>query len=264
MKIGYIQFAPELGQLGETLKILDGLEDDYRDADLMVLPELANSGYNFESREQAFATAEEIHSSRFLEYLREKSIHHQTAFVAGFNELDNNRLFNTCVLVAEGQILGKYRKIHLFLNEKDFFQPGDLGFPVYDWNELKIGMLICFDWIFPEAWRTLALKGADIICHPSNLVIPGLAQKAVPVRAVENHIFVITANRIGTEGNLTFTGLSTIAGPGGDILFQAGEKDQSAHWIEVNPMDARDKWITKRNHVINDRMPDTYFENGEY
>ena len=118
-------------------------------------------------------------------------------------------------------IAGHYRKLHLFVNEKDIFEPGDLGLPVFDRPYGRVGMQVCFDWAFPEAWRVLALKGADVICHPANLVLPGLAQSALPIYALTNRVFIATANRVGTEGELTFTGTSLIADPGGRVLSQA-------------------------------------------
>jgi len=130
--------------------------------------------------------------------------------------------------------------------------------PVFDIGLCKIGMLVCFDWIFPEVWRIVALKGAEIICHPSNLVLPGLAQKAVPIHALTNRIYTITANRIGTEGNLSFTGLSTIANPNGDILFQASRTEEETVIKDIDIRLARDKIITKKNDLFSDRRPEEY------
>ncbi|MGC9332990.1 MAG: nitrilase-related carbon-nitrogen hydrolase, partial [Anaerolineae bacterium] len=122
----------------------------------------------------------------------------------------------------------------------------------------RLGMLVCFDWIFPEAWRVLALKGADVICHPSNLVLPGLAQRAVPIHALTNRVYVVTANRVGTEDDLTFTGMSTIASPTGDVLAQASPADEAVSLVEVDLALARDKRITARNDLFADRRPEAY------
>ena len=126
--------------------------------------------------------------------------------VSGLNERDGDRLYNSAVLVGPEGYVGRYRKLHLFMNEKDYFQPGDAGLPVFDIGACKVGMLVCFDWQFPEAWRVLALKGADVICHPANLVLPGLAQRAVPIHALTNRVYVVTGNRTGTEGGLDLHG----------------------------------------------------------
>ena len=211
-----------------------------------------------QSRQQAWETAEEIECSRFLEFLRALCQRLDCHIVTGFNERAGEDLYNSAVLLNPWGYVGRYRKLHLFLNEKDYFRPGDEGLPVFDIGLCRVAMLVCFDWIFPEAWRVLALKGTDVICHPSNLVLPGLAQRAVPVRAVTNRVYVVTANRIGSEGELTFTGASTIAGPKGEVLVQAPPDQEAVEVVEVDVALARDKWITARNHVFEDRRVEMY------
>jgi predicted amidohydrolase len=258
VKIGFIQFAPILDDVQATIQKLDRLIPLAAGVDLLVLPELCNSGYNFESAEQAWATSEAIEDSVFLRYLetvcRQRNLH----VVSGFNERDGDRLYNAAVLVGPQGYVGNYRKLHLFMNEKDFFAPGNAGLPVFDIGPCRVGMLVCFDWIFPEVWRILALKGADVIAHPSNLVLPGLAQRAVPVHAVTNHVYVVTANRIGSEGNLTFTGLSTIADPRGEVLVQASDAGEELGMVDIDIVLARDKNMTRRNNVLADRRPEEY------
>jgi predicted amidohydrolase len=258
VKIGFVQFAPALGDVQATMARIDQLRTQWAGADLLVLPELCNSGYNFESAEQARASSEEIGNSVFLQYLASLCKQHGCHIVSGFNERDGEHLYNSAVLVGPRGNIGRYRKLHLFMNEKDHFEPGDVGLPVFDVGPYRVGMLVCFDWLFPEVWRILALKGADVICHPSNLVLPGLAQRAVPIHALTNRVYVVTANRIGTEGNLSFTGLSTIANPKGEVLLQASPADREVGLVEVALELARDKEITARNHVFADRRPDEY------
>ena len=229
-----------------------------KDADLLVLPELCSSGYNFESLEQAVDLAEEIDHSILVQSLIELCNQHGFYIVAGLNEREKDSLYNTSVLVGPQGYIGKYRKTHLFTNEWDYFKPGDLGFPVFDIGICKVGMLICFDWIFPETWRIIALQGADLICHPSNLVLPGFCQRAIPVHALMNRVYIITTNRTGTERNLTFTGMSTIANPKGDVLLQATSTDEETGIVEIDVNMARDKMMTPRNHIFNDRRPDIY------
>jgi predicted amidohydrolase len=258
MKIGFVQFAPALGHPEATMQAIDRLIPRAAGAGLVVLPELCNSGYNFQSAEQAWQTSEEVDDSIFLGYVASLCQEHGFHIVVGFNERAGDRLYNSAVLVGPHGYVGRYRKLHLFMNEKDFFQPGDEGLPVFDIGACRLGMLVCFDWIFPEAWRVLALKGADIICHPSNLVLPGLAQRAVPIRALTDRVYVITANRIGTEDDLTFTGMSTVANPNGDILAQASPTEEVVSLVEVDVTLARDKKITPRNDLFADRRPDMY------
>jgi predicted amidohydrolase len=121
--------------------------------------------------------------------------------------------------------------------------------------------MVCFDWYFPEAARTLALKGADVIAHPSNLVLPHCPD-SMPVRARENHVFTITANRHGRETKdeetLTFIGMSEVCNPSGDILRRAGRSDDEVGVLEFDPRDARDRALNEYNDVLGDRRPDTY------
>lgn len=262
MRIGYVQFAPALGDVAATIREIDRLRPKFESADLVVLPELSNSGYNFASVEHARNTAEDARDGGFAQYVQGLAERHGQYIVAGINEWDEEqgRLFNTAILIGPGGLLGKYRKLHLFMKEKDFFEPGDLGLPVFDLGDFKLGMLICFDWIFPEAWRVLALRGADIVCHPANLVLPGLAQRGVPVHALMNRIFVVTANRVGREGDLAFTGQSIIADPRGEVLAQARQAGVQVSVVEVDLTRARDKMVTPRNHVLADRRPAEYTE----
>jgi predicted amidohydrolase len=258
MKIGFVQFAPVLGDARATMRKLDRLSTLCRGADLVVLPELCNSGYNFESAEQAWETSEEVENSAFVEYLVALCQRYGLHIVSGFNERDGGHLFNSAILVGPQGLVGRYRKLHLFMNEKDYFQPGDAGLPVFDIGPCKVGMLVCFDWVFPEVWRILALRGADVICHPSNLVLPGLAQRVVPIHALTNRVYVVTCNRIGTEGELTFTGLSTIAAPKGEVLVQSPAAEEQVGLVEVGIDEARDKHITARNDLFADRRPAEY------
>jgi len=255
---GFIQFCPQLGQPETNIKQLSDLLASAGSADLIVIPELANSGYNFESKEQAFELAEETADSPFIRFLEEAAARYKVFIVAGMNEKDGKILYNTAVLICpERGYVNKYRKIHLFMNEKDIFLKGNLGLPVFDIGICKIGILICFDWIFPEVWRILALKGADIICHPSNLVLP-YAQQAVPVHGLINKTFNITANRTGTERDVTFSGQSIISDPRGKTLEKASAGRDEVLITGLDLSLARNKMITPRNHAFNDRFPEEY------
>jgi predicted amidohydrolase len=258
MRIGFLQFSPKLGDVQGTIRAIERLLDRCDGTDILVLPELCNSGYNFTSYEQAWDTSESIERSPFIEYLESKCRLLNMHIVSGLNERDSEVLYNSAVLIGPNGYIGTYRKLHLFMNEKDFFQPGNIGLPVFDIGTCTVGMLVCFDWIFPEVWRIMALKGADLICHPSNLVLPGFAQRAIPIHALINRVYVVTANRIGTEGDLTFTGSSTIADPKGEVLAHASQAQEELIISEFDIALARDKMITQRNHLFDDRRPDQY------
>ena len=121
--------------------------------------------------------------------------------------------------------------------------------------------MICFDWIFPEVARVLALQGADLICHPSNLVLQH-CQKAMLTRSLENSVYSVTANRTGKEirprGELSFTGNSQIVGPKGNIMAQSNSQEDEVVVQEIDLAIARDKSITENNDLLGDRRPEFY------
>jgi predicted amidohydrolase len=252
-----IQFSPVLSDPEKNISIIKELLDKTGDARLVVLPELANSGYNFINRDQAYSLSEDLQDSPYLTFLAGQAKARNSFIVSGICEKDKDDLFNTAILVGPEGFLGKYRKIHLFMNEKDFFKPGDSELPVFDTSFGKVGILICFDYLFPEVWRILAMKGADIICHPANLITAN-AHKVVPALALMNRIYIMTANRTGTDRNLTFFGRSFITDPSGNIIKMADEQSAGIISTEIDPLLSRNKMITPRNHVFNDRLPDRY------
>ena len=122
--------------------------------------------------------------------------------------------------------------------------------------------MICFDWLFPESARTLTLLGADIICHPANLVLPN-CQKAMVTRSLENGVFTITANRVGTESRggkdpLTFTGGSQIVDNLGRVLTKLGPDDTGVVLTDIEPVRSRNKILTAHNDRLRDRRPEFY------
>ena len=136
-----------------------------------------------------------------------------------------------------------------------------MGFPVFEINGAKVGLLVCFDWIFPEAMRTLALKGADIILHSANLVL-SYYQKAAITRAIENRVFIVLANRSGIEDRFgtknEFTGESEIVDPEGKVILKVEKEEQGIFSIDINPETARDKNVTELNNIFEDRKPESY------
>jgi predicted amidohydrolase len=258
MKAGYLQMNPIPGESpNNALKAREYIENA-GEFDLIVLPELANSGYNFKSKDEAFQYAEDTNKSHFVDILQKACAKLQCHIISGFSEREGDRIFNSSLLIGENGVIGKYQKIHLFNNEKDYFTPGDYQPEIYEIKGAKVGMLVCFDWAFPEIWRVLALKGADLIAHPANLVVKGGGHKAVPVYAKINGIFVITSNRIGVEGDLKFTGGSLIADPNGNLIAEASADQEETKIVEIDIKMARNKMITPKNHLLNDRRPELY------
>ena len=236
-------------------------------SDIYVFPELCTTGYAFTTKEECMSLAETISSSS-IELFRQFSEKNKCIVVAGFAEREEGKVYNSSVIIERGQVLGTYRKMHLFYREKLWFEPADTGFKIFESPYLgcKFGVLICFDWIFPEAWRELALRGADIVCHPSNLVIPGKAQVGTQIRAFENRIFVITANRVGNErrsqkDNFKYTGRSQIISPLMEKLAFASSTEAIAKVAKLDLSKSRNKNVTELNNVISDRRLEFYTEN---
>ncbi|MDD5408388.1 MAG: beta-ureidopropionase [Candidatus Cloacimonas acidaminovorans] len=261
MKISALQFAPRLLDKDYNLQKIKQLLDKLK-TDLVVLPELCNSGYVFATKEEVFSVAEEAGKGETYFTLSEIASCNNCNIVYGYPELDGNNLFNSCILIMPDGRFYNYRKTHLFNREKLFFSPGDTGFQVFTiLNGVKIGMMICFDWQFPEAARTLALLGAQIICHPANLVLPW-CQQAMKTRCLENRVFAVTANRIGTEINaeetVSFTGQSQILNTKGEVLSSLSVSEERTITVEINPEEANDKTVTERNDAFKDRRPEFY------
>ena len=255
MKVGFLQTSPVFGKKEENIDTALAKINPL-DADLVVLPELFSTGYQFTSKEETLALAEIVPDGQTTRVLINLSKEKDLYIVAGLSERENGRCYNSAVLVGPHGFIGCYRKLHLFYNEKKWFEPGNVELNVYDIGLAKIGIMICFDWFFPEVARNLALKGADIICHPANLVLPYCPQ-AMITRCLENRVFAITANRIGTEKRseerLTFIGTSQIVGTKGEVLYRASSDRDETIVVEINPMNARDKQVTPVNHLLNDR-----------
>jgi predicted amidohydrolase len=261
MRIGIYQNNPEFGQVEKNV-LQAAIELSSADADLIVLPELFNTGYQFVSRDEAFYLAEEIPSGRTCQVLIDIARSRGSYFVFGMAEKEGKKLFNSGAIVGPEGFIGRYRKTHLFYEEKYIFDQGDTGFRVFDIGMARLGLMICFDWWFPEAARSLALLGADIICHPANLVLLG-CHKAMFTRSLENGVFSATANRTGSESRggkdpLVFTGESQILDNMGRVLTNMGSDNTGISIVEIDVNKARDKSITTLNDRFLDRRPDMY------
>ncbi len=261
IKIGFLQFAPVFGEVDANLKTIEGLIG-HTPCDLLVLPELFSTGYTFLHRKELHHFAETVPDGKTVSFLRMLADEKGMAIVGGFAEREGKRVFNASVLCLPGGDFRVYRKKHLYHNEKRLFDVSNEPFAIFTMKQgVKLGLLICFDWIFPEAMRTLALSGAHIICHSANLVL-SYCQDAMITRAVENRLFIITANRTGSEkrGRYShhFTGMSQIVSPEGRILASADECEEKLSVVRINPMIAQNKQITPLNDVLKDRRKTLY------
>lgn len=259
LKIGYVQTSPIFGELTQNFEQIEKLLGKIK-ADLIVLPELFATGYAFISKEEAESLAETTdgETSEFLMRVAKRT---RAVIVGGFIETDGNSIFNSSMIVSESEVLGTYRKLHLYYKEKKWFSQGNKPLKVYEVRKSKVGIMICFDWFFPETIRNLTLLGADIIAHPANLVLP-YCQKAMTTRCLVNRVFAVTSNRIGNEArgedNFIFTGGSQITSFNGDVLSSAPKDKSHIDFVEIDFNQARDKNLNKFNNVIEDRRTEFY------
>ena len=261
MKAGFYQFAPRFGDIKYNLqKVIDAAASV--ETDLLVLPELFNTGYQFTSKEEAKSLSEKIPSGDTTNTLIKLSAKKKVYIAAGIAEYSEGKIYNSAVLTGPDGLIGVYRKTHLFYEETLWFAPGDTGFKVWRTPLGNIGIMICFDWFFPESARILALRGADIIAHPSNLILPHCPD-AMVTRCIENRVFAVTANRTGSEQRgdkekLMFIGKSQITSPMGEILYRASGDKEELTVIEIAVEKARDKNLNSMNNLFIDRKKEFY------
>jgi predicted amidohydrolase len=270
LKVASIQMEPVFGETGSNVARSVALLEEAAEkgAKLAVLPELCNTGYVFESRSELRALAEEIPAGpstvAWIDAARRLDMH----IVAGITERDGEVFYNSAVIVGPSGYIGRYRKVHLWGEEALYFTPGDLGFPVFDTPVGKIGCQICYDCWFPESFRLAALQGAELMCVPTNWVpIPGqdpkreaMANILVMAAAHSNSLFIVAADRVGTERGQPFIGQSLIVShTGWPAAGPASYDKQEVLVAEVNLADARRKrnW-NEFNQVLRDRRTDVY------
>ena len=250
MKITVVQTSPRFLQPDRNRNEIERIINPLR-SDLIVFPELATSGYNFSSKQQLRKVSELSQAGPTSQLLKKWSRKKNVAIICGYAEKSRGRYFNSALFVTPRQVLN-YRKRHLFFKEKKFFTKGNTPYPVHQWKKTKVGLMICFDWYFPEVMRALTLKGADVIAHPSNLVLP-YALDGMKTRSLENGVYSATANRIGKEGKLKFRGGSQILGTRGEILAQIKKSKTGTISSVIHPAKARNKYLTPLNHIMKDQ-----------
>ncbi|MBM4165974.1 MAG: acyltransferase [Ignavibacteria bacterium] len=285
MRLAVVQTNPIFGEVRNNVQSAIRQMENV-DADLFVLPELFNTGYNYISKEEVEQLAETTDGFTFQEmfsFAKKKNCF----VVYGFAELEHRAesleqrarseergenlrttnhdsrftYYNSSALVGPNGMIGIYRKVHLFYRENIFFSPGNLGFPVFDLPFGTIGMMICFDWYFPESARTLALQGAQLICQPANLVMSHCPDSLI-TRCLENRVFAALADRVGDENrggeNLHYIGKSEIVTPKGEILIRLGENEANIAVAEIDVSLANDKQLNEYNNLFESRRSEMY------
>ena len=197
-------------------------------------------------------------------------------FVLPYAERDNGKYYNSAAMITpEGEILGKYRKMHipgwvepqwegLNILEKRYFANGNLGFPVVTLPTTQIGTCICYDRRFSESYRSLALQGAELLCVPYNTPTfrqpPEVGQETSEILlragAMENQVFVIAVGKAGVEDGAEYIGGSVVIAPSGKILAKAQTDGDE---LIVTTIDL-DEVITLRKqwNFLADRRPEEY------
>jgi predicted amidohydrolase len=268
--IASIQYEPEFGAVDANL---DAMEELIRaavaqGATIAVLPELADSGYVFAAREELEAVAEPIpegrSATRLIALAQELSIH----IASGLAERDGERFYNAALLCGPQGFVGKYRKLHLWNREKLFFEPGDLGLPVFETPIGPLGLAICYDGWFPETFRAMAVAGAGMVLVPTNWVpMAGQAEADEPIAntlikaaAHSNGIYIAAADRIGVERGQPFIGRSLIVGPDGLALAGPASARDPQIILATAQLGMVESYrsLNQFNNVLGDRRTDIY------
>jgi predicted amidohydrolase len=268
--VACVQMEPHVGARQDNIaRAVAHVETAARGgASLIVLPELANSGYVFEDRAEALAAAEPLPDgdmARGLERLaRRLNVH----IVSGVAERHGARLYNSALFAGPDGYIGVYRKLHLWDNENRFFEPGNLGVPVFDTPLGRIAIAICYDIWFPETFRLAAMQGADLVCVPTNWVPmpsqpddrPGMATTLAMAAAHSNGVAIACADRVGVERGQPFIGQSVIVGGDGwPIAGPASVENEEIIYGTIDVARTRSgRTLNAHNHVLRDRRADVY------
>lgn len=238
--------------------------------ELVVLPECMLTGYGFESRDEAITQAMTINDPRWDELIAICRANGRMHVVVGFLEKEQHgevaSLYNASALLGPTGVVATYRKVHLpHLGVDRFVDRGNRPYAVHQAGEARVGLAICYDCSFPEPMRVLGLAGADIIALPTNWPIAAArtAEIVPPARSMENHLFFVAANRVGSERGFRYCGKSSICGPDGVELARAVGDQEEMLVAEIDLKQARNKKIerTPGAHVIDrfaDRQPAYY------
>ncbi len=262
MKLTCVQFAPVFGNRDKNVETMLQYTGG-TDCDIILFPELCTSGYFFLSAEEALRQSIPLNSDVIDVFAREAMVMDRI-ICFGFPENDNGKVYNSAAILFPNPKYNRvYRKTHMFYKEKFCFEQGNTGFFVVDYKEkdIKIGPMICYDWRFPEAARSLALDGADLIVCPSNLVT-NVWHSVMPTRALENKVYLAVANRCGTEQRgdetLFFNGGSAIYHYSGQELEKAPVESDTVISAEIFPGETRNKSFNEFNDIFRDRKPEYY------
>jgi predicted amidohydrolase len=237
MKVAAVQMDVKIFRKDLNLSvILENLEAAARaGAKLAVFPECALSGYCFKSKEEALPESEPVPGPA-TEAIQAAARRLDCTAVVGLLERAGHDIYNAAAVITPQAVLGTHRKVHLLcLGIDRFDMPGDKPFPVFPTPAGKIGINICFDCSFPESGRVVKLRGGQILAIPTNWPWGSDSWQHTPkVRATENHMVVIAADRVGEERGFRFSGHSQIVNFTGEVLAEAGETESTVLVADVD------------------------------
>lgn len=264
-RITCCQLSPSIADLDHNLRAAtDAIRTSISaGANVVILPELATSGYVFTSADEARSVAIERTHRIFGEWATQLAEVNAVA-VCGFAELGDDRLlYNSAAVIDASGVRAVYRKVHLWDREKLIFTPGSVEPPVVETAAGRIGVLICFDLEFPEFPRSLALRGAELIAAPTNWpgeTVP--AGERVPevtvamASAYSNHVAIACCDRAGTERGQEWNEASCIVDQHGWVVATA-DTDRFAT-ADLDLRLSHDKTMGEMVDVFGDRRPDLY------
>jgi predicted amidohydrolase len=232
---------------------------------VVVLPELAVSGYVFRDAGEARGLAERPDGPTVTGWA-ERAAAHGLVVVGGFAEDGGDALYNSAALVDPSGLRAVYRKVHLWDREPIAFTPGDEPPAVVDTPHGRIGVIVCYDLEFPEWVRAAALAGAELLCVPTNWPREPRPAGERPmevlrtmVSASTNRMAIAVCDRCGDERGVAWVAGSAIAGPDGWLLAGPPPAAEPALLLaDVDLAAARDKAVGPRNDALADRRAELY------
>jgi predicted amidohydrolase len=222
--------------LSKALGFLDELKSK---ADIVCFPELFTTGYNLDLIGDDFYELAEPIPGPTTELMGQKAKEYGLAILGTIVGRDNAKegvLYDTTFLLdAKGQLVGKYRKSHLYPAEHRYFRAGD-RLPVFDLGGLTVGVTICFEHAFPQIFTILALQGAEVVFTPSAVPVnyEYLLNLRTRARAQDNQFFTVAVNRVGREGDVTYCGLSKVVNPRGEVIAEASHTEEELLVAELD------------------------------
>jgi len=242
MRISVVQMECVLGDVDANMKKVSFYSSKAKkeNSDIVVFPEMIDTGYHMDTISQKADSWDKLNKKNPFNIIKTLGKKNKINIICNISERVKNKIYNTTLVVnPKGEVLGKYRKTHLAdyppLNEGSCIAPGN-SIKIVEINKIKFGLLTCYDLRFPEISRALTLKGAGALILSSAWPFPRLVHwnTLIRARAIENQVYFIAANRVGTDDNITFCGSSRIIDPYGVVVSSASENYESFISGDIN------------------------------